>query len=266
MKRFSILLGSLLIFILGCSHTRSTDCECFSDSKYSYTHSTENDQSKEESIKKVIVENQKIDKIKINGAFDVTIVQGGKNQVSIESSPEELDKVKCTYKNGVVEIEQDGFVKRPLSVYRKISVEVSSIENLEFRGACNIVISDFKLNDDFRIKLYGASKMKMNKLISTSSAKLEVSGACYFDIPRIEVAEIEMDLDGVFAGEIGMLKANKSRIEIDGVSRLKVAGSVGDLEVEVNGMSGLDARELDFVNLRAFEVAGLSFAKLGQKE
>ena len=143
--------------------------------------------------------------IKISNAIEVLLSQSNEEAVAVSASEEKFrDKIKTEVVNGTLKIFYDGDRLTWNIGNKKLRAYVS------FKNLSNLEAS-------------GASIIRINGTLNTSSLNVKLSGACELT---------------------GSIKATDVKIDVNGASNVKLNGSVANINIDASGASDVKGYEL----------------------
>jgi hypothetical protein len=149
--------------------------------------------------------------VDLDGAYDVTIVQGPQSEVRIETDQNLLQNITTTVKNGKLTISSEG--------------------NLQPTKGINVTIT----NPSFTaLDVEGSSDVKASTPITASDLSLALEGSGSFNL-EVHAQHLRSQIEG--SGDIKLTGDTKSHsIEIDGSGDLAASKLVTDsTKIEING-------------------------------
>jgi len=158
-------------------------------------------------------------KVHLNGGYEVELVQGNEESITIVSEKEMLDKVKAEISNGLLEIKAE---KEILVNKVKLIIKFKSIEELRIDGGMSMKSIQKVEVDSLTLKVNGGAEIKLN--ISAKSLKLMLAGGTNIELTG-NVNNLEIMLGGAGNISADLLKAENVKIEIDGAGYAKVWAS-----------------------------------------
>ena len=143
--------------------------------------------------------------IKISNAIEVLLSQSNEEAVAVSASEEKFrDKIKTEVVNGTLKIFYDGDRLTWNIGNKKLRAYVS------FKNLSNLEAS-------------GASTIRINGTLNTSSLNVKLSGACELS---------------------GSIKATDVKIDVNGASNVKLNGTVANINIDASGASDVKGYDL----------------------
>jgi Putative auto-transporter adhesin, head GIN domain len=173
-------------------------------------------------------------KVDVSGAMNVEVVADKDFNVTVEADDNLLDKVETELDGDTLKV----YSKGRISPKTKITVKISmpNLEEIEVSGVSNVTVSSVK-NDDFEVRLSGASKLKIDG--KTTNAKFDVSGASKFDGENLEIENAEIDNSGASSVLVSVTK--NLTADTSGASKVTYIGNPA-VEKNVSGASSVVKR------------------------
>lgn len=172
------------------------------------------------------------DRVEVEGAIDVYLMQGEMKPVEIEGDDNLLSYVELEQTGDRLVIKnRSGFNLDP-SGDLKVYLTVPAYESIEVSGACNIY-SQAKITNNKNIKLgvSGAGDIKLD--IDAPRIEITSSGAGKVNL-KGETKDFSLDLSGASSVHCYDLLAENTKVEISGAGNAEVYASV-KLDAEVSG-------------------------------
>ncbi len=149
--------------------------------------------------------------VDLEGAYDVTIVQGPASEVRIETDQNLFQNITTTIKNGVLTISSEGILRPTKNV------------------AVTITSPNYNAVD-----IEGSSDVKASTPITSDNLKLDLEGSGSFNL-EVHTQHLKSEIEG--SGDIKLSgNANSHSVEIDGSGDLSAGNLAADTtKVEING-------------------------------
>jgi len=195
------------------------------------------DQIKPSGVTKIVTkEVPAFDNIEADGAIDVVVNIGNKNEVIIQADSAIMPYIVTGVKDGELKIYNKDMILYNNTNNNKILVTITtpSLLKLESSGACDVKINDLK-TDKFKVSLSGACDLTGN--FECNVLDFESSGASDAKL-KGKVKNCNIELSGASEIKAFELVANKIKIEASGSSNIDI--TVEDsLDVDLSGSSEL---------------------------
>lgn len=175
-------------------------------------------------------------KVEVNGAIDVYVVQGALKPVRIEGDENLLSYIKVEQMGDKVEVStKRGYNLRPT---RKMKIYVTSprFEKLDVSGACNI-FSENKLSLDNPLSLEVSGAGDINVDVNAPRVEAEVSGSGNVNM-KGETKVFELKISGAGEAKCYDLLTETTKVNISGAGSAEVFASV-DLDANVSGAGSI---------------------------
>lgn len=187
--------------------------------------------------------------IELEGALDVRIKQGPKNEVVLISSHKVQSFLSWTVEDGKLELEYKNFRKHNNNKF-VVFITVKNLKELELEGASTALVANNLAGDSIQISMDGLSKLHFKGAYdflkidlenratmqlegSFSHIKAELAGNAEllaFDAPTTVV---ELETSGIALAKINA--THKLRITAEGLSRVEYLGNPEFQEFEISG-------------------------------
>jgi hypothetical protein len=188
--------------------------------------------------------------IDVGGVFDIELVKGSAESVSIETDAEIMPHVKVTVSAGVLRLSIDT-KKLPSKFQRnmkavKAYVSVKNLSSINLSGVTKLNSTSTFTPTDFVARISGVSKTE-GLTVSAKSIKVNLSGAS------------SLELNG---------KAETAAFEISGASKAKINQEFGGLKLSGSGASKIEITgsneyaEVSFSGAVNAKMSGGSAAKI----
>ncbi len=191
--------------------------------------------------------------LKIEDAYDVTLVQGDSSSVTVIADDNFLPLIKTEVSGDELKIYND----KPLLDFKslKLLIRFKKLDEIITEGAVNLTGDSLLRFDNLKIKLGGAAKLTLHlqadelSVTSQGASKINLSGNCNKQYIKIEGAgtynaydlvsnETEADLMG--AAEAYLNVAHKLTADCAGASVIKFKGEPSIKEFKSVGASSIE--------------------------
>jgi len=165
--------------------------------------------------------------VTLRGAMDATITIGDHPGIDISGDKEILSKIRQRSDDGDLTIEapMDVSLLHPI----KVTLTVTALDELTVAGG-NVVVNGLH-GDDLDMRLEGFGSVTANGHLE--NATLQVNGAGQLKLDGLEVADLDLKLNGASKAEV---RATDSLdVEINGASDVIYAGSPKHIDKEIHG-------------------------------
>lgn len=176
--------------------------------------------------------------IKVSSAFNVNLIQGNSEHVSISGVPEQyIENVKTEVKNGELNVYASGKIKAANNM--RLDVTYTTLSSIDVSGASTVKSIDAINSDNFNIKTSGASVLNLD--INAQNVGLTTSGASEVKLKGF-TKTFEATLSGASDLKAQNFEANKVIINASGASDVDVyaaqeisGGTSGASDIDVYG-------------------------------
>lgn len=155
-------------------------------------------------------------KIHLNGGYEVELLQGNEESITIVSEKEILNKVKAEISDGLLEIKSE----KEILVHKvKLIIKFKNIEELKIDGGMSLKSIQPVQTENLVLKVNGGADIKLN--ITGKSLKLVLAGGTNIEL-RGNVTNLDIMLGGAGNISADILEAENVKVEIDGAGYAKV--------------------------------------------
>jgi len=106
----------------------------------------------------------------------------------------------------------------------------------------------------------GASNMSCENGFKTDKLYLEMNGAGSLELSDVDAYEVDMRVNGAGSGNLYDIDCVKLKVVVNGAGGAEITGSAETADMELNGVGGIDIKELKVENLSS-RVAGIGSIK-----
>jgi hypothetical protein len=177
-------------------------------------------------------------RIDVQGEFDVTLVQGSTESVTIEAPASVIPKVVTEVHNGTLSIAVrsdrglwNWLSGRGLSKPVRLTINLRELDFIEGAGAFNLEADTLKVNE-LRLDIAGASKLRIRDL-QAKRIVLDGSGTIKAQIGG-SVARQDIDISGAGAYDAGQLVSDEVVVDMSGAGKA-VVHAKNTLSVDISG-------------------------------
>ena len=162
--------------------------------------------------------------IDASGIFEITIVKGSTESLTIETNDDVMPYVRSEVKNGILRLYLAKNNSKTLKNNTvKVSIVMKNLEKVSLSGACQITSNDLFVSENFTGSCSGSSVMTIN--VNTGRMNIKASGSSNLQMKANVTGDTKMNFSG------------SSNIDLN--------GSAKNLTVNVMGASNFKAE--DFV-------------------
>lgn len=221
-------------------------------------------------------EGENITDLDISGAWSIRLTQGNETKVQLNFPERFKDQLILNLHNEELEIGFRGNIRSKMGEKFEAVIVCSSLHEVDLSGACSLegtgdfsgaevtfdlsgavkvsINGQLDVTGLLKLDLTGAAKVLLQNVIAPQfdieqsgaaslqlagkmeSGKIEVSGASKFDLSKLEVRRVNVELSGASKGSLNVTELITG--EISGASKLIYSGNAST-RVEVSGASAL---------------------------
>jgi hypothetical protein len=193
--------------------------------------------------------------VRVSGAFEVFLRMGEKSSVTVVADEDIIDDINTKVDGDVLEVDfdSDWWNWGKKSNDAKIYITLSSVESLEFSGACEVKGKNSLRGNTIDVECSGASELnlefdcdQLNLDLSGASeltlrgksrkVNLESSGASEINAADLQAKSMNMDVSGASSASVNV--SDDLNIEASGASEVRYKGSP-NITQEVSGASSI---------------------------
>jgi len=162
--------------------------------------------------------------IDASGAFQITVVKGNTEGLTIEANDDVMPYVRSEVKNGVLRLYLERNVPRKVNNRTvKATVVMRDLDKVSLSGACKITANDLFTSRNFEGNCSGSSDMSIN--VNTGQLSIKSSGSSNLQIK----ASVNGD----------------TKINASGSSKIYLVGSAKNLTIDLSGASNFKAEDFN---------------------
>jgi len=167
--------------------------------------------------------------LELEGAFEVTLVQGNEESVIVEAAPEVASLIITKVEGGTLKIYPD----KKLNSNSKIALTINfkTLKAIDCSGAIDITGSGAMKFEELSFDASGACKATLE--INATSLHMDISGAGKTTFSG-KVSQVNLDISGAGKFMAASLEADSYDIDISGSGNAEV-NAAKMLDVEVSG-------------------------------
>jgi len=158
-------------------------------------------------------------KIQLDGGYDVELVQGNEESITIETAKDKMDRVKTEIQDDKLKV----WIDKGIQISKiKLTINFKNIEELEINGGISITSLQTIRFNSFLLKVNGGAEIKLD--LDGRNLKLDLAGGTNTEL-KGKVIDANIMLGG--AGNISAekLESENMKIEIDGAGHAVVFAS-----------------------------------------
>ncbi len=203
----------------------------------------------------VITENRSVESfhgIKVGGVFEITLVQGKSQQLTLEADKTIMGNIITEVKDGILHLRLNESVKRVKTLSAAITIEDLSM--LDISGAANVHSSSLIKCDQLSLGISGAGRtdlqIEARSVVgdisgagncelagSTYELRLVISGAGSFNAVDMKAQMVSIDVSG--SGSARINTKNELKATVSGAGSVKYLGSPNMKEIDVSGAGSI---------------------------
>jgi hypothetical protein len=182
---------------------------------------------------------QDFNSVEINSASVATITKGESFKIIAKGRQNDLDQLSAGVENQTLVLNQNSGVKFCLFCFKKpleFEIQMPALQNIKAEGASKVNAFGFTQND-FTVKLSGASRINLDAIVNNLNAKL--SGASRLTFSG-EINNLNIDASGASQSDFSQMKTNidAAYIKLSGASKAYLF-TANLLNVQASGASSV---------------------------
>lgn len=174
------------------------------------------------------------DKIVLNGAGEVTLIQGQKEALLIEAEDNILPKLTSEVEAGILKLGYDSNSWKDTVIPTrsiKYTITVQSLESITVNGAVTLSNSELRV-DSFALQINGAGDFVFENLL-VKNLSVDISGGASVRT-KGEATEQKVVINGAGSYNAESMKSLSSTVEFNGAGDVRL-WVVNTLDVTING-------------------------------
>jgi hypothetical protein len=189
--------------------------------------------AKSRNIEEITLQLGSFSKIYLNGGYEVELIQGNEESVTIVTEKEILNKVKAEISDGLLEINSE----KEILVHKvKLIIKFKNIEELKIDGGMSLKSNQPIQVESLILKVNGGADIKLN--LSGKSLELNLAGGTNIEV-KGNVGNLDIMLGGAGNISADMLEAENVKVEIDGAGYAKV-WATKSIDAQLNGIGAIE--------------------------
>jgi len=187
--------------------------------------------------------------IDASGAFEITVVKGNSEALTIEANDNVMPYVRSEVKNGVLRLYLEGKVPRRVNKTVKATVVMRDLDKVSLSGACKITANDLFTPKNFEGNCSGSSNMTIN--VNTGHLSIKTSGSSNLQIKAIVNGDTKINVSG--SSKINLVGSSKNlTIDLSGASNLKAEDfNVGTATIKSSGSCNVTVNVAETLNVNS---------------
>jgi len=177
-------------------------------------------------------------RVDIDGKFEVTLVQGSAEGVTVEAPAAALPHVRTQVRGGTLVVEGvdnrsiwDWFSAKASGRPPRVTIRLRELDRIDATGTVTVNADSLKINE-LRLDLSGACTIKIRDL-QAESLRLDGSGAIKATIGG-KVQRQKVDLSGAGSYLADGLSSDEASVDVSGAGKA-VVNAKSTLEVDISG-------------------------------
>jgi hypothetical protein len=177
-------------------------------------------------------------RIDIDGKFEVTLVQGDAEGVTVEATAAALPRIRTQVRGGTLVVEGvdsrsiwDWFSAKGSGRPSRVTIRVRDLDRIDAAGTVTVNADSLKTNE-LRLDLTGVCTIEIRDL-QAASLRLDGSGAIKATIGG-KVHRQEVDLSGAGSYLADGLASDEASVDVSGAGKA-VVNAKSTLEVDISG-------------------------------
>ena len=228
--------------------------------------------SKNESMVKKTYQFSELKGIRAGSVFEITVTGDDRGIVTVSAPARTLEHVIVNENNGVLILRiEEGYTfggsrwtssRKRLKGPVKVTVSLSALKLIDLSGAATLVTKDSFRENQCRLDLSGAAKVRLARL-SADKLSIDASGAAEL-VSSGNCNIINLDASG--ASKV-FLTVNASNLKADasGASKVNVKGSADQAVIDCSGASHFEGESFQTKNCTV-DLSGASKTEIGVKK
>jgi hypothetical protein len=172
-------------------------------------------------------------KIELDGGYEVLLMQGNEESVSIETESDKLGYVKTSVKDGKLNVYNDKSIQN----YKvRLIIRFKNIDEIKFNGGVSLKCKKEIVLTKLLLKVAGGADIKIQ--LKAQELKCELDGGINCDLTG-NATDLSINLNG--AGKIDAEKflAENAKVEIAGAGYVIVNGSKS-IDARISGIGSIE--------------------------
>jgi hypothetical protein len=178
---------------------------------------------------------KKFTRILIEGALDLSVEAGKKQNVQVTTEPSHMKRVTTEIKGDTLVISMEGRRWRNANVL--VSITMQTLDGLTVEGAVDAELLNID-SKNFAIEIDGAADIAING--KCGSADFEINGAGDLDAENFRCENVAITING--AGDVEAYASVSVEAEINGVGDIDVYGNPDKVRPRINGIGDFELK------------------------
>jgi len=176
--------------------------------------------------------------INASGTFDVTVVKGSTESLTIEANEDTMPYVRSEVRNGVLYLYLDSPRRLKNVKTLKASVVMTNLDMVSLSGVCKLTANDLFTPDRFTGDCSGASQLTVN--LNTGMLKIDMSGTSKIRLKAKVTKNAQLDISGA-SNLHGELEAADVNFNSSGTCSVELSGSATSIHIVTSGAANFTA-------------------------
>jgi hypothetical protein len=176
--------------------------------------------------------------INASSVFDITVIKGDTESLTIETADNVMQYVRSEVRNGVLYLYLDNTNRLRNIRALKATVVMKNLERVELSGASKFTAKDLFTPQTFKVSCSGVANVEVN--VNTGQLNVETSGASDIRIKANVTGDTDIKASGTSKIR-AELRANTVKNSSSGASSLELTGSAADFKMNISGTSRIKA-------------------------
>jgi hypothetical protein len=172
-------------------------------------------------------------KVQLDGGYEVVLIQGNEESVTIAADKEKISSVHASVKEGKLHVYNDKYAQN----YKvKLTIKFKNLEKIKFNGGVSLKCNNLLEFNNLELNIAGGADIKLN--LKANDLKYVLDGGVNTDLIG-QVVNLSLALNG--AGRINAeeLHAENVKVEIAGAGYAVVYGSK-TVNAEISGIGSIE--------------------------
>ncbi len=191
--------------------------------------------------------------VDLDGAYDVTIVQGPSSQIQIETDQNLLSHITTVIKNGELTVSSEGNLQPTKTI--SITITSPNYKSLDIEGSSDVKASTPITSNDLSLAMEGSGSFNLEvhaqhlKSQIEGSGDIKVTGSAGYHSAEIDGSgdlsasqlladTTKVEIDG--SGDASLNVAKRLDASISGSGSVRYLGDVQDVHTSIEGSGSVD--------------------------
>ncbi len=187
-------------------------------------------------------------KIAISGGFDAKISHGESCDVSLKIPERFNDFVEMKVRDGrlTVHVTDTNNLKRRETARLNLHITLPSLEELELSDAVHTKAKGQFAQEDFLLRMTGATDLAGLDVVATNTLKIDLSVACDFIKSKVQAKDLSVVMTGAADAEFEVLTSQRVSVDVMSAADLNILGSslCDFVSIKTSGSADMNIYEL----------------------